>query len=202
MMMSNEDLKSLARDMIVDFNRLVTTKEERNTQEYLKLCASLVLEELEELDDAILSGNKKDILKELCDVFVVKIQLKDCLDNITINIDEEIMYIDYISAMAEMDFDLAFKKFNPKQVYGAILAVVHSNLSKVPKLEDVKEVYGEEWEEAACNWIEEKYQGRYENIKAYLTGGRVVFREGMGEGKVVKWSGFRDADITPYLENA
>lgn len=204
-MMFNNDLELLAKELILEFNRLVTTEQERNTQEYVQLSVDLVVEELDELDDANLAGNKKEILKELCDLFVVKVQLKDCLSNLTASIDNDLLFVtDHVSSMAEMDFATTFKLFNPKNVYGAILAVCYSNMTKVPLLSDVKNVYGDNWEESACDWIETNSKGRYKDIKAHITSDssgkdRVVFRADGGEGKVVKWVGYRDPSLSPFV---
>lgn len=176
-------------EQIREFNQLAFTDAERNTPEYLDHCKAMVTEESKtERDEALTPIQELD---SLADTIVVTVQASDAP-----NMDDSYLFNCYM-LIGEAVMLASRKGYD---LYGATCAVNINNLSKFPLLSEVREVYGDDWESAACNWVED--QGRYTGVKAQVVKDshgdtRVVFKS--DTGKVVKWFGYKDVDLSSYI---
>ena len=85
-------------------------------------------------------------------------------------------------------------------------AVNTSNMSKYPSVEEIKELYGEDIEEAlksASDWVETEFEGRYTDVVGKVVsttyGDKCVFRCDGGKGKIVKPVTYKNADIKDHI---
>ena len=189
--------------------------EHYGTPEHLQLVRNVCKEEHKELNKGITENNPTEILDGLCDSFVMlsqwvslvpKENLTDCFYNndvvdlrtyigvahhiINDEVDSQCLYA--LSALTRY-FDVC-----PYDIEGALCEVARSNDTKFPLVQEVKDVYGDNEEEAlkaACDWIED--QGEYKGITCEVREGKVVFKA--DTGKIVKWSGFSKPQLDKYL---
>ena len=181
---------------IMRFNSIAHSEEERNSEEYRKLCQALVTEEDTETKEA---QTLKDKLDGYCDVVVVAAQASECP-----NIDDDTKLAAYVK-MCWAIHEACNEKYQGVPAfdfYGALMEVALNNNSKFPLLSEVKEMYGEDYQNAACDWIES--QGRYTGVycveRKDLEGNtRVVFKSKASSGKVLKWANYIDVDLSPYV---
>ena len=177
----NINEKIICTELVQEFNELVTTPTIRLTEDYRELCIDLVKQEEEEFWDALKEDDGIGVIDAMCDLFVVLTQAISCPTM------KPAQYVPFIERLQELHW-LADNSGVP--YHACVLAVCKSNLSKVPLLEDVKEMYGDDPQVAmasASDWIES--QGRYKDvygtiIKTSQSGLRVVFK--CSTGKVVK----------------
>ncbi len=183
----NLDDVELCESAVVHFNKLVHEKEFKKTSGYAELCEKLCEEEWKELIDA-----KNDIEKlDACaDIFVVHIQALSC-----IYLDKELLH----KYLNQLGYVIEYCKLKKYDLKGAILEVCSSNLTKIPLLSDVVDMYGYDWEESACDWIEtnRNQNGVYSEVIEVNTEQRVRFKN--SEGKLVKWFGYREPRIIGFV---
>ena len=156
--------------LVMEFNRLITTPEQRDGPAYLPLCIALYNEESDELFS---SKTPLDFLDGYCDVLVTGFQLEDADRNPSIVSNAGW----YIEKKAKQFPDCTF------DYYEAMLEVCRSNLTKVPLLSEVMEMYGV-CRKAACDsavdWIESNrpYEGiTWEIVVDSYKEERVLFKD-------------------------
>ena len=186
---------------ILDFNRLITTKEQRGTRGYLHLQFNLFAEEYKEFLDAMQADDRNEILDGACDTLVTETQYLDALAG-GIRIEDIPNVVGYllsslyaIDVCAELGMD----------VDGAAYEVNRSNMTKIPTLTQVKEMYGDDLEEAlkaASDYIETKHAPRYTDIYGQVVVDsygveRVLFKD--SNAKLMKPWCFEAPNLDKYL---
>lgn len=188
----NKQQYDFCKEDILQFCHLVTDEVYRASDEYLALYKDLIQEEA--VTERAEAADDVKLLDSWCDSIVVLIQ---AIESPLATEDEKFHWSNMISqVILEASQTIAG---HPKyDLYGALCEVNMNNLSKVPLLHEVKDYYGDCWKEASCDWIES--QGRYKGVHCYLVEGdtRVVFKD--GNGKVVKWAGYVDVNLTPFVK--
>lgn len=198
------------KDLVMGFNRLITTEEERSTNDYLMLNIELLEEEHDEYLNATC---KIDVLDAISDIFVIWCQVQEYYFNHLKHTRTGKVIANYLKTrmkwkqpswvQKEIDKGSRYLKWlDDENIVKAIKEVCRSNMTKIPTLEQVKELYGygvtQDALNAACEWIEG--QGRYKNVKGrVIEGDRVIFRCDNGEGKVVKWFGYEEPRLEELL---
>ena len=184
---------------VMFFNRLITTKEQRATKDYHILYGNLFEEELDEMETkGILKGDVVEFLDGYADVFVVSIQLCE--------VTNDPGYIVAICNDAVLEGQSKFSEYE-FDFYGAVMNVCQSNLTKVPKLDEVLDVYGHHdlpgALDAASEWIEENRgygEVTYEIIIDSFGQDRVLFKD--KNKKLMKWVGFEDPSLDQFISLA
>ena len=180
--------------LIRDFNRLVHEQEYRNSLAYEKLATDLLVSEFNELTKAIEELDEVGFLDGWCDVLVTGVQYDDVTCSTPI-LKTPFMY--RLLRGGEATFNCDFDYFS------AIKEVCRSNMSKVPTIDEVKDMYGV-CHTAACgsavDWIESNrpYKGiKYEIIDDEYGAKRVVFKD--ENGKVMKPWCFEEPNLAPFI---
>ena len=182
---------TICEELIMEFNRLVTTPEQRETLDYLELSLNIYVEERNELRDA---ETPLELLDAICDMYVTYIQLDKCIST---NLSNDIK---------NYEEDYAFEAWKrvgnnslELDIFGATVEVCRSNMTKVPLVSEVTDMYGKYWQDAACDWIEDKYPGFQitTSLVDTVQGKRVLFKD--QNGKVRKWFGFEEPQLDQFI---
>lgn len=227
----NKEQFEIVRDGILQFNRLVTTPQERKTETYILKCYKLLDDELTELWEEEKGCREmaeegrgyhftfkptEGYLKEVADTVVTGVQLIDAITPSQLEWDYIKPFLSgevntcgvthaLLSHVTETILDAEAYGCN---VFGAMLSVNDSNLSKVPLLSDVKAQYGcKGYMIGPCDWIEthhrnpdgtQRYHGVHGSVVEDSYGDkRAVFRD--ETLKVLKPFCYKEADVKPYL---
>lgn len=191
---------------VLSFNRLVTTEQERNTEAYVLKCFSLTDDEIEEYLEA--EAGSEEELKECADILVTAIQSLDAITPSLLKweyIEERIKCvvedndtrivghsISNIIAIAIVDAEEA-----GYDLYGALMEVNRSNMSKVVSYNGYSTMHTHAWKEEAKR-IEVESEGRYKDVTYSFVGAhQIVFRD--SANKVLKPSLYKEPILTPYM---
>ena len=215
-MMINEQQWESIVNGILSFNRLVTTLEERRTEEYIIKCFKLTDDEIEEFMDT--EEGSEEELKEACDIVVTAVQALDAItpsflkwEHIQLRVNAVIEDQDTRLVTNNINNLIAMAIVNAEEagydLYGAMLAVNASNMSKVPLCSDFEAKCGDLWKdyEGMCRLIEQESNGRYSKVEASILithpdKQRVVFRD--SNKKVVTPKGFyHEPALKPFINN-
>jgi hypothetical protein len=196
---------------ILQFNRLVTTDQERKSEEYIIKCMNLMDEELDEYYNCWIKSTEE--LKEMCDVIVVTVQLIDAITPSKLSYellakvvkayrDSEHGYTEgsthFMSLIAGI---INVAEVQAYDLYGAMMAVNKSNMSKVVYIPTLEESFGEHWALGAYKLVGDltkEYEGRYTGINYTKVGDYLVFRD--DKLKVLKPKSFyQDPDLKPFI---
>ena len=225
----NQYQYEIMRDGVMEFNHLVVDDEFRKTENYLLLQYDLVQEEMKEkegfweemhlkiphltdIGSYLTPSPTIGFLDGLADTFVTSVQLVDCISPSQL----EWNYIQPLLEQEAMPRKLRHTNlghiidvikdsdFYGVDIVGAVCEVNRSNMTKVPTLGQVQEVYGVcpvAACEAAAEWIEDSLGGDYQITWGLVTHplkeDRVVYKDQYG--KVRKWVGFEEPVLQPYL---
>lgn len=225
----NQYQYEIMRDGVMEFNHLVVDNEFRKTEDYLLLQYDLVQEEMKEkegyweemhskiphltdIDSYPAPSPSVGYLDGLADTFVTAVQLVDCISPSQLTWD----YIQPLLMQEDIPRKLRHTnlghiidvikdaEFYGVDIVGAVCEVNRSNMTKVPTLSEVQEVYGAcpvAACEAAAEWIENSLGGDYQITWELVTQpykeDRVVFKDQFE--KVRKWVGYSEPVLQPYL---
>jgi hypothetical protein len=186
---------------ILDFNRLITSPQQRATPPYIKHCLTLFNEEFGEFVDALVVDDRKEMLDGFCDTLVTEVQYLDALAG---GIDFGCIH-KVLEFLTSTGYSLDKCSRLDMNVEQAISEVNRSNMTKVPTLSQVKEMYGSDVDEAlkaASDYIETKYAPRYTGVTGKVVVDsygveRVLFKD--QSNKLMKPWCFEEPDLTPYL---
>jgi Ni,Fe-hydrogenase I large subunit len=195
---------------IIQFNRLVTTPAERESEEYILKCLKLTDDEIEEYVDSVL--NSEEELKEVCDIVVTAVQALDAItpsflkwEHIQSRVNAVLadhntrLVTNGISNLIAMAIVTAEK--TGYDLHGAMLEVNMSNMSKVVHIPTLEESFGEHWTLGVyklVNDLTKEYEGRYTGINYTKVGDYLLFRD--DKLKVLKPKGFyKEPDLKQFM---
>lgn len=180
------------------------------TEEHQEACWNAAIEELNEVSEAISSGDVANILKEICDLFVTVTPLVELFGTdiqqvmppraSVESIERRLHKIGIIlqgkkkwavrDAMSLLCMVLDQMEEDHSHLQEVMRLVCESNWSKYPAVEELHGMYGDGVDEAlkaASDWIETEYSHKgYKDVVGYVKGGRCLFRNDNGKGKVLK----------------
>lgn len=193
----NKQQFDICKQQILRFCYLVTTEDERESQEFLDLYRGLIDEETGETVDA-----KDDIecMDGWCDQIVVTIQALE--SPLATQSEIELWKAKVNNIINTASNTTALGVSGVYDLYGALLEVNRSNMTKLPTFSELESWYGENWEEAAIDYIES--QGKFCDVRAIVVWDeedgvdRVVFKGDTDKvkNKVAKPVTFQEPNLT------
>lgn len=225
--MNAQDWKDIVEG-VLEFNRLVTTEDERKTEEYYLKCCDLLEEEyVNELQETRNNLNNSfrnkpveewkcsvKLLDDMCDTLVTGIQALDCVSPSQLGADyvAKYLYPEYKNCGGFKHTFLApiIDALNEAEewgvdIVGAMKCVNANNLSKVPLLSEVIGGCGVGFlipcilgEE--CDWIEaNRGYGKVTYSMDYIRYGHPRVIFRDKNLKVMKWRGYEDPKLEEFL---
>jgi len=206
----------LQRDL--DFDNLIKLTSEWNrigaggqfdmSEQRKQLQHECLEEELQELNDAIAANDEVEVVDALCDILFVGIyaasingyyfcnpcdfkanpkMAKETLLAIYNKCRSLILINDYVNICLTIVSSAPYFNFDLKKAYEN---VVMSNWTKYPLIEDVNLADELEWF---------KTSSKYKDVVAQEVDGHYVFRCDNGNGKVVKWAGYKEPQLKQFI---
>lgn len=219
----NKEQWEIIRDDIIKFNRLISTEDFRNTEDYINLYYDLTQEESDEQSEAFqemwkLVNPEDDYPKPsqlyidgVCDTVITALQLIDAITPSQLEWDYIGPFFEgtkntdgiknfFLSLIVDSILDVEFYGVD---IVGAICEVNRSNMSKVPTLQEVQDYCGAcpiLACDAAADWIESALDGytiTWEHAVDVDGVARVVFKDQFG--KVRKPWCYFEPDLSKYV---
>ena len=225
--MNAQDWKDIV-DGVLEFNRLVTTEEERKTEEYYLKCCDLLEEEyvneLQETRNNLNSSFRNKpieewkcsvkLLDDMCDTLVTGIQALDCVSPSQLDADyvTKFLYPGYKDCGSFRHTFLApiIDALNEAEewgvdIVGAMKCVNANNLSKAPLLSEIVGGAAESLTPAIlgeeCDWIEAN-RGYGKVASSSIAGTSLNSVRVIFRDKnlkVMKWRGYEDPKLEEFL---
>lgn len=193
-------------NMIIDWNATGRQGKHDFSEKTIDFQKKLVKDELDEMMEAFENKDATELLKEMCDVFVVasywhflttgkkekpQVLMLPALYDIDyftqIKYDFETLESPYLVLQ---DIMILLNSFNADTT-SALLEVIDSNYSKFPF---TSEIYNTDIE---CKRIEEEFKGRYKGVTVQTFNDHLIFKS--DAGKILKPVTYRDADVKKFL---
>jgi len=194
--------------LTIEWNRIGAGGQFDMSEQRKQLQQECLLEELQELQDAIAANDEVGIVDALCDILFVGIYaaalddmhfcrgrdfnvyprtayhtLQELADKLSSFIDFKY----YLTTCLSVVSSSVYFNFDLKKAYEN---VVMSNWTKYPLIEDI--VLSDELE-----WF--KTSSKYKDVVAQEVDGHYVFRCDNGNGKVVKYSGYKEPQLKQFI---